>query len=107
MARRCRPPRRSSGPRRPTAACHRRSEEHTSELQSRPHLVCRLLLEKKKKRPLPSAPTSHFHGGPPQGAGARAIHEKTADRGTESMRPIIGTSVLAVCLARETDARIS
>src|SRR5690554_7309357 len=35
--------------------CHRhgasegnRSEEHTSELQSRPHLVCRLLLEKKK-----------------------------------------------------------
>src|SRR3989442_8455199 len=29
--------------------CHSdRSEEHTSELQSRPHLVCRLLLEKKK-----------------------------------------------------------
>src|SRR2546429_4481028 len=27
-----------------------RSEEHTSELQSRLHLVCRLLLEKKKKR---------------------------------------------------------
>src|SRR3989442_9108527 len=31
------------------AVAHRgRSEEHTSELQSRPHLVCRLLLEKKK-----------------------------------------------------------
>src|SRR5436305_10801390 len=28
-----------------------RSEEHTSELQSRPHLVCRLLLEKKKSTP--------------------------------------------------------
>src|SRR2546422_2305392 len=28
--------------------CHTRSEEHTSELQSRLHLVCRLLLEKKK-----------------------------------------------------------
>src|SRR5215813_6239861 len=28
-----------------------RSEEHTSELQSRPHLVCRLLLEKKKRHP--------------------------------------------------------
>src|SRR5690625_5519635 len=28
-----------------------RSEEHTSELQSRGHLVCRLLLEKKKKFP--------------------------------------------------------
>src|SRR3712207_7274475 len=27
-----------------------RSEEHTSELQSRPYLVCRLLLEKKKKQ---------------------------------------------------------
>src|SRR2546422_1263146 len=31
------------------AVCHVRSEEHTSELQSRLHLVCRLLLEKKKK----------------------------------------------------------
>ena len=31
-------------------ANHARSEEHTSELQSRPHLVCRLLLEKKKKK---------------------------------------------------------
>src|SRR2546429_5854201 len=30
--------------------CWRRSEEHTSELQSRLHLVCRLLLEKKKKK---------------------------------------------------------
>src|SRR3989442_2933838 len=37
------------------AAAHRpaRSEEHTSELQSRPHLVCRLLLEKKKHRQQP------------------------------------------------------
>src|SRR2546422_8636441 len=31
-------------------AGHHRSEEHTSELQSRLHLVCRLLLEKKKKK---------------------------------------------------------
>src|SRR3712207_6983150 len=31
---------------------HRRSEEHTSELQSRQYLVCRLLLEKKKKTTL-------------------------------------------------------
>src|SRR2546429_4522305 len=30
-----------------------RSEEHTSELQSRLHLVCRLLLEKKKREPTP------------------------------------------------------
>src|SRR5207253_11329918 len=32
----------------------RRSEEHTSELQSRGHLVCRLLLEKKKKTKRPN-----------------------------------------------------
>src|SRR5690554_7588079 len=43
------------------ASAHRleRSEEHTSELQSRPHLVCRLLLEKKNstmEKP-PIAPT--------------------------------------------------
>src|SRR5690606_40557200 len=31
-------------------AVHMRSEEHTSELQSRENLVCRLLLEKKKKK---------------------------------------------------------
>src|SRR5690554_7145347 len=33
----------------PLDVIYDRSEEHTSELQSRPHLVCRLLLEKKKK----------------------------------------------------------
>src|SRR5690554_7190794 len=33
-----------------TMGVNSRSEEHTSELQSRPHLVCRLLLEKKKKK---------------------------------------------------------
>src|SRR5437870_8719271 len=35
-----------------TFVLERRSEEHTSELQSRGHLVCRLLLEKKKNRQL-------------------------------------------------------
>src|SRR5690554_7590788 len=35
-----------------------RSEEHTSELQSRPHLVCRLLLEKKNSRLSRSRPHS-------------------------------------------------
>src|SRR5438874_5791698 len=45
-----RPPDRSTA-RKPTCgrAVRRRSEEHTSELQSRRDLVCRLLLEKKKK----------------------------------------------------------
>src|SRR2546429_9967157 len=53
-----RPPRRDQVPRVPrglldagalVVALGGRSEEHTSELQSRLHLVCRLLLEKKKK----------------------------------------------------------
>src|SRR5690625_5844853 len=39
----------------PEAFAAVRSEEHTSELQSRGHLVCRLLLEKKKARPLQRA----------------------------------------------------
>src|SRR5688572_31573540 len=37
-----------------------RSEEHTSELQSQSNLVCRLLLEKKKKHKQPLQP-SHLH----------------------------------------------
>src|SRR2546422_6119450 len=40
------PERRRARP--PDRTAHSRSEEHTSELQSRLHLVCRLLLEKKK-----------------------------------------------------------
>src|SRR2546429_6327342 len=36
-----------------------RSEEHTSELQSRLHLVCRLLLEKKKKKQRQMQTTEH------------------------------------------------
>src|SRR2546429_7170367 len=40
-----------------------RSEEHTSELQSRLHLVCRLLLEKKKKRQIATQPV--FSSGAP------------------------------------------
>src|SRR5690349_22571794 len=56
---------RSSPASKDCAQCHQappshymmhRSEEHTSELQSRRDLVCRLLLEKKKARMPPSAP---------------------------------------------------
>src|SRR3712207_7965080 len=45
----------------------RRSEEHTSELQSRQYLVCRLLLEKKKKnkrhhsQPIPRRIATEYH----------------------------------------------
>src|SRR5207302_7319144 len=41
----------------PNAGRRTRSEEHTSELQSRENLVCRLLLEKKKQPPLLSTVT--------------------------------------------------
>src|SRR2546429_1375708 len=69
---------------RPCVPWKRRSEEHTSELQSRLHLVCRLLLEKKKSTgcslvrvsahsrttPAPAPPPSPAH--PPPGPSARA-----------------------------------
>src|SRR5258708_10050895 len=51
------------GPEVQVAICLKRSEEHTSELQSPDHLVCRLLLEKKKREnrfhnsDLPMGPT--------------------------------------------------
>src|SRR2546425_8259945 len=57
---------RGSGAARPTSPprCRRtlayRSEEHTSELQSLAYLVCRLLLEKKKKTSATISRSSHF-----------------------------------------------
>src|SRR5437870_7709429 len=49
-------------PKRPTCTARVlvRSEEHTSELQSRGHLVCRLLLEKKNIQPQASSPGLHW-----------------------------------------------
>src|SRR5207244_9964313 len=44
-----------------TSSTESRSEEHTSELQSPDHLVCRLLLEKKKYQPARRAPSSRPH----------------------------------------------
>src|SRR5690348_18068980 len=49
----------SSGGGRSSSTRSRRSEEHTSELQSPVHLVCRLLLEKKNQQP-----TQHVHQTP-------------------------------------------
>src|SRR2546421_6823851 len=51
-----------------------RSEEHTSELQSRSDLVCRLLLEKKKTRRTPAggSSTRHRRRGPTLSAGEPA-----------------------------------
>src|SRR2546430_7977631 len=53
----------------------RRSEEHTSELQSQSNLVCRLLLEKKKKQPAlhlpPLSPRQHM---PAYNPARRSVH---------------------------------
>src|SRR2546422_5586458 len=51
-----------------------RSEEHTSELQSRLHLVCRLLLEKKKKR---SEIINIFHTTAASGLSLANLHQPT------------------------------
>src|SRR3712207_6941359 len=50
----------------PSSCCTTRSEEHTSELQSRQYLVCRLLLEKKKRGD--TSYLDHFLTPPPQSA---------------------------------------
>src|SRR2546430_10272109 len=55
----------------------RRSEEHTSELQSQSNLVCRLLLEKKKRPPLPPPPPARLH--PPR-LRPRLAHRPLLDR---------------------------
>src|SRR5438309_9019986 len=58
-----------------------RSEEHTSELQSQFHLVCRLLLEKKKPRcPLlaDGAPIDHSEGRTTPAAMVRTASDRTA-----------------------------
>src|SRR2546430_10936193 len=61
----------------------RRSEEHTSELQSQSNLVCRLLLEKKKSR----RECSHDRGGPSVLCCARVYHneERCASGNTSSL----------------------
>src|SRR2546428_742763 len=59
----------SPGDQDPPAWHNTRSEEHTSELQSRSDLVCRLLLEKKKK------PHINHHLGPSITASRPPLHE--------------------------------
>src|SRR2546422_1842188 len=78
-----------------------RSEEHTSELQSRLHLVCRLLLEKKKKPVIVTKSTSLTTDSPylkstglhaPRRATSSAFHSQTDCRPRHASRP--GTSML-------------
>src|ERR1035437_11004226 len=66
-------PRTTSGPMIPTASPSDRSEEHTSELQSRQYLVCRLLLEKTKHNVHPT----NGPNCPRQSLSARAAARET------------------------------
>src|SRR2546429_6536162 len=62
------------------AAMSSRSEEHTSELQSRLNLVCRLLLEKKKKNHIPMQPRtspSHDPNPPPPHPTVKTVRLRT------------------------------
>src|SRR5438445_8018185 len=60
------------------AASTFRSEEHTSELQSRQYLVCRLLLEKKNKRQKAAAPEKASQLNPTCGPLLRAPYTPSA-----------------------------
>src|SRR3989475_7223896 len=66
-----------------------RSEEHTSELQSQSNLVCRLLLEKKKKQSLPD----------PKSARLNSSHRQVMDGGVV---PRISTTRMIVALPGTT-----
>src|SRR5690554_5800495 len=62
---------------------YHRSEEHTSELQSRPHLVCRLLLEKKNKTEMKNttrSPASHPASRPTTAQGERSYNAEPKKR---------------------------
>src|SRR2546430_4706039 len=81
-----------------------RSEEHTSELQSQSNLVCRLLLEKKKKQVTHDVPqvillrrAARCDGGPAlpelrSEDGSRALHSRTAR--TARRRALPGVALL-------------
>src|SRR2546429_1415883 len=68
-----------------------RSEEHTSELQSRLHLVCRLLLEKKKKNNRRARRGPHTHTRRHRPLHARSQGRRLPTRPTLRSRPPPGT----------------
>src|SRR5690554_3477031 len=90
-----------------------RSEEHTSELQSRPQLVCRLLLEKKNGRSLGGDDTVHCRDESVRAAlitGARRqrVRERSErllveDLREPDLRAVNAERLLEVWIVRETD----
>src|SRR5258707_10953257 len=72
-------------------AVERRSEEHTSELQSRQYLVCRLLLEKKKHQPRRAEATSPaFRYASPQTSTALQAATNLPDASTRCGATVLG-----------------
>src|SRR5688572_32075735 len=63
----------------PRRCARRRSEEHTSELQSQSNLVCRLLLEKKKNQKNPQSDKHHHPGTADRGQ----THQTSVDVSSE------------------------
>src|SRR5260370_16027056 len=61
-----------------------RSEEHTSELQSHLNLVCRLLLEKKKKSQHSAGVAGYTDGGTPHHNDHARVHSESAKRKVSS-----------------------
>src|SRR5690625_6232459 len=72
-----------------------RSEEHTSELQSRGHLVCRLLLEKKN--------TAHGTGNHPPGSQEANPAARTMTTGSTTTLRSAGTTATALTTSSSTD----
>src|ERR1041385_2148662 len=75
-----------------------RSEEHTSEFQSRLHLVCRLLLEKKVCDALRDRHRTGYDRG---GKSALTEHDRTVPRGEYVMRSVTDTGL---CMTEELKA---
>src|SRR3712207_6866523 len=75
-----------------------RSEEHTSELQSRQYLVCRLLLEKKNRHP--SRPTairySVWHTRPPRPSGPQRSFPSLSPKPTRPNAPASRSFICAL-----------
>src|SRR5256884_4560971 len=73
-----------------------RSEEHTSELQSRLHLVCRLLLEKKKQRAATNIPSTAFTSVSLTGSASLSSYRSRLPASTPILPSSVPSSILAL-----------
>src|SRR2546421_2820477 len=76
-----------------------RSEEHTSELQSRSDLVCRLLLEKKKKNLIQRIPSAELSSGKVRRAHENNINTLVRRKGKACIRNNVRDGILTTILS--------